>query len=102
MPITERGFAQGAIWMLSRLGGFLVPFLLVWLFRWFGGWPIPFVLIASLGVAWCAGFLPWFRNRPEEMSQVNRRELEQITAGRALGQGPETLPQCGLLTVPQL
>src|SRR5262249_44348866 len=37
MPVAERGFAQGTIWMLSRLGGFLVPFLIVWLFRWSGG-----------------------------------------------------------------
>ena len=32
MPTTERGTAQGAIWMSSRLGGALAPLLLVWLF----------------------------------------------------------------------
>ncbi len=88
MPVTERGFAQGAIWMLSRVGGFLVPFLLVWLFQRFGGWPIPFVLIAGLGVAWCGGFYPWFRNRPKEMVQVNGAELGKIAAGRELGHDP--------------
>src|SRR5438132_7009038 len=82
MPVTERGFAQGAIWMLSRLGGTLIPFLLVWLFWQFGGWPMPFVLIGCLGILWCAAFWPWFRNRPEEMAPVNRGERERIVAGR--------------------
>jgi sugar phosphate permease len=82
MPITQRGFAQGSIWMFSRLGGALIPFLLTWLFLIFGNWPIPFVLIAGLGVLWCAGFWPWFRNRPEEMSEVNKAEQRMIAAGR--------------------
>src|SRR4029077_8530649 len=25
MPVTERGFAQGSIWMFSRWGGALIP-----------------------------------------------------------------------------
>ena len=41
MPITERGSAQGSIWMFSRWGGALIPFLLIWLFRVWGSWPIP-------------------------------------------------------------
>lgn len=82
MPVTERGFAQGAIWMFSRMGGALIPFLLAWLFRICGSWPIPFVLIGSLGILWCAAFWPWFRDRPEQMPRVNRGELERIMAGR--------------------
>jgi sugar phosphate permease len=82
MPVTERGFAQGSIWMFSRWGGALIPFLLTWLFVTCGNWPIPFVLIAGLGVLWCALFWPWFRNRPEEMPQVNRGERKIIAAGR--------------------
>jgi MFS transporter, ACS family, glucarate transporter len=82
MRVTERGFAQGAIWMLSRLGGTLIPFLLVWLFRWSGDWPIPFVIIGGLGVLWCGAFWPWFRNRPEEIARVNWAERELIAAGR--------------------
>ncbi len=83
MPVTERGFAQGAIWMFSRWGGALIPFLLAWLFGICGSWPVPFVLIAVLGVVWCAVFWPWFRNRPEEMPQVNRGERNLIAAGRS-------------------
>jgi MFS family permease len=82
MPITERGFAQGSIWMFSRWGGALIPFLLTWLFVVWGDWPIPFVLIAVLGVLWCAVFWPWFRNRPNDMAQVNKAERKLIASGR--------------------
>jgi ACS family glucarate transporter-like MFS transporter len=82
MPVTERGFAQGSIWMFSRLGGALIPFLLAWLFRVCGSWPVPFVLIGGLGILWCGAFWPWFRDRPEEMPRVNRGERKLIAAGR--------------------
>jgi sugar phosphate permease len=88
MPMTERGFAQGAIWMFSRWGGALIPFLLSWLFVVCGSWPVPFVLIAGLGVLWCAAFWPWFRNRPEEMHEVNPGERALIAAGRTEALSP--------------
>jgi sugar phosphate permease len=84
MPLTQRGFAQGAIWMFSRWGGALIPFVLTWLFAIWGDWPMPFVIIAGLGVLWCGVFAPWFRDRPEEMIQVNRAERKLIEAGRPL------------------
>ncbi len=82
MPITERGIAQGSIWMFSRWGGASIPFLLAWLFRVWGSWPIPFLLIAGLGLLWCAAFWPWFRDRPDQMPQVNPLERTLIEAGR--------------------
>jgi sugar phosphate permease len=82
MPLTQRGFAQGSIWMFSRWGGALIPFLLTWLFAICGNWPVPFVMIAGLGVLWCAFFWPWFRDRPEQMAQVNRAERKIIEASR--------------------
>jgi sugar phosphate permease len=87
MPVTERGFAQGAIWMFSRWGGALIPFLLVWLFARLGNWPIPFVLISGLGLLWCGAFWPWFRNRPEEMAGVNAAERDLIAAHRPATSG---------------
>jgi sugar phosphate permease len=86
MPGPERGFAQGMLWTFSRLGGFLAPVLVVWLItRVFGGWATPMWLLAGLGLLWCAFFWPWFRNRPEEMRQVNDAERALIAAS-----------QCGL------
>lgn len=83
MPTTERGSAQGVIWMSSRLGGALAPLILVWLFTTMGNWKTPVVLVALLGIAWCMGFWPWFRNQPAEMAQVNSAERKLIEAGRA-------------------
>jgi sugar phosphate permease len=82
MPVTQRGFAQGSIWMFSRWGGALIPFLLTWLFAICGNWPVPFAMIASLGILWSALFWPWFRNRPDQMAQVNCPERKLIAAGR--------------------
>jgi ACS family glucarate transporter-like MFS transporter len=87
LPTTERGSAQGTIWMSSRLGGALAPLILVSLFAAMGNWQTPLVLVALLGIAWCAGFWPWFRNLPEEMTQVNRAERKLIEAGRATRAG---------------
>ena len=92
MPTTERGSAQGTVWMSSRVGGFLAPLLIVWLFKAMGDWKAALVLVASLGLFWCLGFWPWFRNQPEEMPRVNRRERKLIAAGRSVqashGHGP--------------
>ncbi|MGP0062706.1 MAG: MFS transporter [Isosphaeraceae bacterium] len=87
MPMTERGTAQGAVWMSSRLGGFIAPLLIVWMFKSLGDWKISLVLVAALGLLWCLVFWPWFRNQPEEMSQVNEPERKLILAGRSAGAG---------------
>jgi sugar phosphate permease len=83
MPTTERGKAQGAIWMSSRLGGTLAPLAFASLFTLMKDWKLPLAIISGLGAAWCVLFWPWFRNRPEDMPQVNRSELKIIQAGRA-------------------
>jgi sugar phosphate permease len=83
MPVTERGSAQGFIWMSSRLGGALAPAVLTPLFVSFGEWRTPLVLLAVLGGIWCALFWPWFRNQPEEMRQANAAERKRILSGRA-------------------
>jgi sugar phosphate permease len=82
MPLRQRGFAQGLVWTFSRLGGALAPPLYLWLFRLCHGWAPPFWILAGLGILWCAGFWPWFRNRPGEMKQVNDAERELIESGR--------------------
>ncbi len=84
MPMRQRGFAQGLVWTFSRLGGAVAPLLYLWLFRACGGWAPPFWLLAALGLLWCVGFWPWFRNRPSEMKQVNDAERELIESGGPL------------------
>lgn len=81
MTKYERGSAQGLIWMSSRLGGATVPLLLGALFSFFG-WRSALWIITEIGLFWCVLFWIWFRNRPEDMSQVNAREREVIVRGR--------------------
>ena len=83
MPTTERGSAQGFIWMCSRAGGVLAPMVMVWLYHRLGNWRSPLVLGAGLGVLWCLAVWPWLRNRPEQMPRVNAAERALIAAGRA-------------------
>jgi sugar phosphate permease len=93
MPAQQRGLAQGMVWTFSRLGGFLAPLLFLWLFRLFGQrWAPPFGVLGGLGVLWCAGFWPWFRNRPGEMPSVNAAERELISAGQVPPGRPGPLP----------
>jgi ACS family glucarate transporter-like MFS transporter len=83
MPTTERGSAQGLVWMCSRAGGVLAPIVMVWLFHRMGDWRSPLVLGAGLGVLWCLAVWPWLRNQPEQMDRVNAAELDLIASGRA-------------------
>ncbi len=83
MPSTERGSAQGAIWMSSRIGGAAAPLLLVGLIDLMHDWKRPLVVVAGLGLAWCGWFWLWFRNQPEQMRQVNEAERKLIQAGRS-------------------
>jgi MFS family permease len=82
VPVRERASAQGTIWMFSRLGGAVVPFLFTGMFWLFGTWTIPFGIMAGLGVMWCAGFWLWFRNTPEQMRGVNHAEQELSASDR--------------------
>jgi sugar phosphate permease len=82
IPKQQRGFAQGLMWTFSRLGGFVAPLLVFWLFRVYSGWAIPFVVLGSMGIVWCVFFWPWFRNRPDDMPQVNIAERALIAMDR--------------------
>jgi len=81
MTRQERASAQGLIWMSSRLGGALIPLILGALFT-FVGWKSAVWIVTGVGLIWCVVFWLWFRNRPEEMSQVNALEREIIVLGR--------------------
>jgi sugar phosphate permease len=98
MPVAERGTAQGLVWMTSRLGGFLAYFVVAALVTALGGWPAALAALTGLGLLWAAGFWPWFRNRPEDMPQVNAAERDRILAGRrAPAAGAHRIPWGALL-----
>ena len=84
-PLSQRGTAQGAVWMSARFMGGLTP--LIWLclvdpellgFHWKTG----FWIFGGVGVLWCLAFALWFRNTPEEHPAVNQAERDLIATGR--------------------
>lgn len=100
-PVHQRGFAQGAVWMCGRLMGGLTPLVFTILVAGIsretsgaGGetlrqtilpplltWRGVFWLFGAAGLAWCAMFALWFRNRPQQKPQVNAAELALIRGG---------------------
>jgi MFS family permease len=98
-PFTQRGFAQGAVWMSGRLMGGLTP--LVWLLIVQKGglsWRVAFWIFGGIGITWCVAFGLWFHNRPEENPDVNEAERDLIREGRGEETAHANVPWLKLLT----
>src|SRR5215471_4297860 len=54
-PFSERGLAQGLVWMFARWGGAIAPLLIMVLARPFG-WRVAFLFMSVLGLVWLWGF----------------------------------------------
>jgi MFS family permease len=82
-PATERGFAQGALWLAARFMGGLTPFVWVLLVE-IGGlsWREALWVFAGAAFVWCLVFLWWFRNHPREHRSTNVAEQVLIESGR--------------------
>ncbi|MGA2656874.1 MAG: MFS transporter [Verrucomicrobiota bacterium] len=89
-PFRERGAAQGAIWLSSRLGGAVAPTLIGSLVGVAGGWQRAFWILGAAGMLWALLFFLWFRDRPEEKASANQAECALIRAGAA---EPESIYQ---------
>src|SRR3954452_9612969 len=70
-PFSERGFAQGAVWMAGRFAGGLSPFIVLALLAEMEvegskevAWRHCFWIFGIIGVVWCVLFWWWFRDRP--------------------------------------
>jgi ACS family glucarate transporter-like MFS transporter len=89
-PFSERGFAQGTVWMAGRLAGGFSPLavgLLVYTVVTPAGesvthWRHIFWVFGAIGVLWCVFFYFWFRDRPEEHPWVNSAERALIRGVR--------------------
>ena len=98
-PITQRGFAQGAIWLSARLMGGLIPAIWVILTLYLHmTWRENLWLFAGIALGWCALFYVWFRNRPEEHPAVNARERDLIDAGRGVAGSHHDIPWKAIFT----
>jgi MFS family permease len=84
-PFSERGSAQGAVWMAGRFAGGLAPLaVLALVYKTTSDdgvithWRHTFWIFGGLGLIWCVLFWWWFRDRPEDHPSVNGGELAVI------------------------
>jgi MFS transporter, ACS family, glucarate transporter len=82
-PAVERGRIQSVVWMGSRLGGALAPFLSLMIANSYG-WRTVFYIFGSLGAIWCVFWWFWYRDEPRDMPNISAEEVAFIEAGRSL------------------
>ncbi len=78
-PSTERARAQGLVWMASRIGGAVSPWLVVPIQVRYG-WRMSFYVFGILGVVWAVIWYSWFRDHPSEKRGVTAGEMREIGA----------------------
>ena len=86
-PPRERARAQGIVWMASRLGGALTPFLVYPLVEWWG-WRSIFYAFSLPGIVWAVWWWKSFRDYPQEHPRVSAAERDAI--------GPPAAPRRNL------
>jgi MFS family permease len=92
-PASQRGFAQGSIWLSARFLGGLTPFVWVLLVELAGlTWRQALWSFTLFSGTWCIVFYFWFRNHPHEHSWTNRAERDLIEAGRVPDVGHRGVP----------
>ncbi|MEA5458841.1 MFS transporter [Arcicella sp. LKC2W] len=82
-PAIQRGSIQSVVWMGSRLGGALAPFLSVMLANAYG-WRTVFYIFGSLGAIWAIYWWFWFKDEPRDMKGITAEEVKEIEEGRSL------------------
>ncbi len=83
-PPQQRALAQGIVFLASRLGGALSPFLVLPLIsNW--GWRSVFYVFSVLGVVWAVWWWKFFRDYPAEHRSVNAAEIAAIGAAPSRG-----------------
>jgi MFS transporter, ACS family, glucarate transporter len=82
-PAIQRGRIQSVVWMGSRLGGALAPFLSIILADMYG-WRAVFYIFGSLGAIWATVWWFWFRDEPRDMKGISPEEITEIEESRSL------------------
>ena len=67
-PVMERARAQSVIWMASRIGGALAPFVVIPLQIHYG-WKVSFYILGLVGIVWVIIWLTSYRDGVEPVIQ---------------------------------
>ncbi len=98
-PATQRGSAQGMIWLSARFMGGMTPVIWLILTVFLGlNWREALWLFAGTAGVWCLVFYSWFRNYPEEHPATNQAERDLIDAGRTPHAAHGNVPWRKILT----
>jgi MFS family permease len=76
-PTVERARAHGLVWMASRVGGAVTPFLVIPIQQAYG-WRASFWAFGILGLIWAVAWYTWYRDYPTEKPGVTAKEIEEI------------------------
>jgi MFS family permease len=76
-PASERARAHGLVWMASRIGGAISPFLVIPLQVRYG-WRVSFWCFGAAGVIWALVWWWWFRDYPREKRGVTAAEIAEL------------------------
>jgi MFS family permease len=90
-PTWERARAQGYLWMASRVGGALSPFLVIPIQQAYG-WRAVFIAFGLVGILWIPVWYWWFRDNPADKPGITPAELEEIRLGGATRRAHEPMP----------
>ncbi len=90
-PTWERARAQGYLWMASRVGGALSPFLVIPIQQVYG-WRAVFITFGLIGILFIPIWYLWFRDNPADKKGITTEELEEIRLGGATGRSHEPMP----------
>jgi ACS family glucarate transporter-like MFS transporter len=82
-PKQETGRAQSIIWIASRIGAALAPFLAVSIMMTLG-WRYVFYIFGVIGLLWAIFWGFWFQNEPKNMPGIKEAELKHIEEGREI------------------
>ena len=82
-PKSERGRAQSFIWIASRIGAGLAPFLSMFIMNAYG-WRWVFYIFGSIGMIWVIIWKLWFKDEPRDMKGILPAEIETIESGREI------------------
>ena len=88
---SDRGKANGVIWMAARMGGALAPPLAMLLIGSVG-WRWSFVVFGAVGAIWCAAFWPSYRDEPSRHPAATAPDLVYAHGNSALPKLRESIP----------
>ncbi|MEX2264110.1 MAG: MFS transporter [Bryobacteraceae bacterium] len=76
-PAVERARAHGLVWMASRIGGAISPFLVVPIQAAYG-WRASFYVFGILGIVWAFYWYRWYKDHPSDMPGITKAEMAEI------------------------